>query len=373
MIYSIYPTHDATLYEKYSKRNTGIDQILELDKTLPNVPDSDGNYWDSIYNSHILIKFDIPYLKRLIQNNTVKRTAKFYLNLKATEANELPIDYTLYAHPVAKNWVNGQGCLNDSPEITTGTSWEYTDGYFFGQGSKWISGSFLTGTTGSYYTKQGGATWFTSSACSHSFDYVSIPDMRMDVTSIVHQWLSGSIPNYGFIVKHSNSLERDTTYVGTLKFFGRDSHTIYLPKLEATWNDATFLNTGSLSEVSDNFTVHISNIKKQYRSESKEIFRVVARDINPPMTYATSSRFLEVKTLPTSSYYAIQDYMNTDYIIPFNTDATQLSIDSKGSHFRLDMNTFLPERYYKIVIKTIQQGGLVEQIFDDGYYFRVVR
>lgn len=373
MIYSIFPTHDATLYEKYSKRNTGIDQILELDKTLPNVPDLDGNYWDSTYNSHILMKFDIPYVKRLIDRNVISKKAKFYLNLKAIEASELPIEYTLYAHPVSKNWVNGQGSFSVVPEITTGVSWDYADGYFFGQGAKWITGSLTTGTTGSYTTREGGGTWFTSSVCSHSFDYVSIPDMRMDVTSIVHQWLSGSIPNYGLLIKHSDELEKSSTYVGSLKFFGRDSHTIYLPKLEASWNDAVLTGTGSLEEVGDNFIIHISNIKRQYRSESKEIFRIVTRDVNPPMTYATSSRFLQIKRLPTSSYYAIQDYTNTDYIVPFNTEATQISVDSKGSYFRLDMNTFLPDRYYKIVIKTIQRGGLVEQIFDDGYYFRVVR
>lgn len=373
MRYAIYPVYDATLYEKYPKRNTGIDQIIELDKTLPDVPDIDGFYWDGVYNSRIVMKFDINYLTSLINQGRVSSKSQYYLSLKATQAQELPLEYTVHVHPLAKSWVNGQGHLYDNPELDTGVSWKYRNGYFFDQGQRWYSGSLQSGTTGSYSTVQGGGIWYTSSLCTYTLNYVSVPDVRINVTPIVKQWLSGSIPNHGFIIKHTPELENDLTFAGSLKFFGRDSHTVFLPKLEIAWDDSTHTGTSSLSEVGDNFVVHISNIKKQYRSESKEVFRVSAREAQPPLTFATSSRYLQVKRLPTSSYYAIQDYSTTEYIIPFDTGSTKLSVDSKGNFFRMDMNVLLPDRYYKIMIKCIQDGGNIEQIFDDGYYFKVVR
>lgn len=371
MRYTFYPVYDATLYEKYSKRNTGIDQIIELEKTLPNVPDIDGHYWDKTYNSRIVMKFDTNQISSLISAGRIGKSSKYYLSLKATEARELPLEYEINVHPLAKSWVNGQGHLYDNPEITTGVSWTFRDGYFFDQGMRWYSGSLQSGTTGSYESVQGGGVWYTSSVSTETLNYVTVPDIRVDVTSIIHQWLSGSIQNHGLIIKHSPQLEGDSTYAGSLKFFGRDSHTVFMPKLEAAWDDSTYNST--LPEVGDDYVMHIANIKKQYRSESKEVFRVSARDLNPTPTFATSSRFMQVKRLPTSSYYAIQDYTTTEYIIPFDTGSTKLSADNKGNFFRFDMNTLLPDRYYKIVIKCIKQGGNSELIFDDGYYFKVVR
>ena len=370
---SIFAINDATIYESHKRRNTGIDQILELEKIVPNVPDINGSYWDNIYVSRFLIKFDVNYIKKLIDQNIINRNAKYYLSVKATEAIELPINYTIEVHPLSQNWDNGQGHYNDYPEINTGVSWQYTDGYFFDSGNRWISGSFNPGVTGSYHTVPGGGTWYTGSSCYQTLDYVTTPDLRINVTSIVKKWISGSIPNYGFLVKHADELERSSIYVGSLKFFAKDSHTVYLPKLEAVWNDATFTNAESIPEVGENFTVHLTNIRNLYRSDSKEIIRVFARDTNPIPTYATSSRYLQLKRLPTSSYYAIQDSVTTEYITAFDTGSTQLSCDAKGNFFRVDMRTLLPDRYYKFIIKTIQEGGLVERVFDEGYYFKVMR
>jgi len=60
-------------------------------------------------------------------------------------------------------------------------------------------------------------------------------------------------------------------------------------------------------------------------------------------------------------------------IIPFDTDATQISCDDKGSFFKLRLNTFQPERYYKIVLKVERDGGDDVQVFSEGFYFKVVR
>ena len=46
-------------------------------------------------------------------------------------------------------------------------------------------------------------------------------------------------------------------------------------------------------------------------------------------------------------------------------------IDS--SLFKVDLDTFLPERYYNIGLKIIRDGGDDTQIYDDSFYFKVVK
>ena len=77
--------------------------------------------------------------------------------------------------------------------------------------------------------------------------------------------------------------------------------------------------------------------------------------------------------LPTTSYYSIQDAVTEETIIPFDTKATKISCDSKGSFFKLKLNTFMPERYYKIALKIERDEGEDIQVHEDGFYFKVER
>lgn len=373
MYFSFLSTQDSTLYEYNYRRNSGIDQILELTKRVPGVPDIDGGYYSDIYNSRLLIQFDVQDIVTKIQDGTISPSSEFYLSLKATEAVDVPINYSLYVHPICYSWENGQGHYYDFPEITTGVSWQYRDGYYFAEGTEWLSGSLPTATTASYTTVPGGGCWYTGSAntATQSFAFATTPDIRVNVSNIVRNWISGSYTNYGFIVKKSDTDEQSTIYTGDIKFFGRETHTIYMPKLEAVWNDVSFTNTGSLEEVSSsNCIVHFSNLLKEYDVNSKAKISLVARDKYYIPSYSTT-RQNSLKRLPTSSYYSILDSVTNDIIVPFDTGSTQLSINSNGNFFYLNMKAFLPERYYKIVVKSQWEGGAVQEIFDEGFYFKV--
>jgi hypothetical protein len=72
----------------------------------------------------------------------------------------------------------------------------------------------------------------------------------MDITPIVTQWLNRSIPNCGIILFSSDELHA-TGSGFVLKFFSRDTNTIYSPYLDVAWNDATFI-TGSIATSSVN-------------------------------------------------------------------------------------------------------------------------
>ena len=63
-------------------------------------------------------------------------------------------------------------------------------------------------------------------------------------------------------------------------------------------------------------------------------------------------------------------FRNTNLkIIDFDNVANKLSNDTTSSFFKLYMDGLEPDRYYKIQIKSIIDGGTY--IYDDDYYFKV--
>ena len=348
MHHFIYPSKDATMYKVQNTQNTGLDEIIEIEKAYYN------NTLREIARG--LLKFDISTISASISDGTISKNHKVYLNLKISEANQIPLDYTLYAYPVSQSWQMGIGTKFDG--VTgTGVSWLYRDSSDIG--TKWISGSTLitgsveTGTTGSV-DGTGGGTWFTASAASQSFSYES-EDIRMDVTSIFQQWISGSVPNEGIILKHSFAVETDVQDYGTLKFYSRDTNTIFPPTLEIAWNNATLIS-GSLSEITnEDRIVKIKNLRNTYKRESKPRLRIFSRELYPSRTFTTGNPYISNKYLPTASFYSIMDADIEHTIIPFS-DYTQLSVDASGSYFDQWLSGLQPERFYKVLIKVTKNG-----------------
>jgi hypothetical protein len=89
----------------------------------------------------------------------------------------------------------------------------------------------------------------------------------------------------------------------------------------------------------------------------------------PVRTFATSSLYLTPKYLPSSSYYALKDVKSDLTIIDFDDNYTKISCDNNGSFFNMYMYGLEPERYYKILVKTVINGSTI--IFDQDYIFKV--
>jgi hypothetical protein len=114
-------------------------------------------------------------------------------------------------------------------------------------------------------------------------------------------------------------------------------------------------------------------LKKYYSETEKAKIRVYANQRYPQKTYTTQSYYTEKYYLPTSSYYEIRDAHTDEIILPFNQNGTKLSCDADGNYFNLWMDSFQPERFYRVVIKVETDGGDTVQIFDNNYYFKVIR
>jgi len=368
-VYKIFPEKSSTLYSYYPTLNSGIDEILEV-STYYSV---DGT--NEV--SRPLIKFPLDQITDIISNKISGSNFDAYLKLYLAKASEIPLNYTLFAHPISKDWSLGTGHLANSPITTDGVSWIYTNE---SGSTAWISGSFPSGTTGSYYTSGsisgsiGGGTWYTSSNYQHtqSFTNISSKDIELKVTNTVLAWNSSSIANYGFILKHSSSLEFTTAPKFELKYFSGNTHTIYPPALELRWNDSVY-NTGSLTVVTSSlFALTLGNNKGEFQQDSIQRFRVNVRDQYPSVAFRTSISYANSKALPSSSYWSIKDLDTEEIVVDYDTSYTKLSCDSNGNYFDIYMNGLEPERYYRLLIKTIVSGK--ETIVSDkDYIFKVIR
>jgi hypothetical protein len=362
-VYKIFPEKSATLYSFYPVLNTGIDEILEI-STFESI---DGT--NEV--SRALIKFPSAQISDIIANRVSSSAFDVYLKASLANASEIPLDYTLFIHPLSANWNQGTGRLGNSPATTDGVSWEYTNQ----SGSNlWIQGSFISGTTGSYSTNVGGGTWWTSSAyqSTQSFSFISTKDIETKVTNTVNAWYSGSIANYGFILKHSSSVEFTTASRFETKYFSANTHTIYPPCLEIRWNDFLY-STGSLAVATSSYIVPtLNNNKAEYQQDSIQRLRVAVRDLYPSTTFRTTLSFANQKCLPTSSYWAIKDLDTEEMIVDYDTTDTKISCDNNSNYFDVHMNGLEPERYYKILIKSVFSNKEVV-VFDKDYIFKVIR
>jgi hypothetical protein len=359
-------TYDASIYLQQPEQNAGRDEILEVGKLY---------YGSSKDIARTLIKFDISTLE-------TGSGWKAYLNLKSANSQEIPLEYVLHANAISSSWSMGTGTKFDN--ITTdGVSWYYKDGI-----NKWTnvvgelsysdystqSQGGVLGTTGSI-NNGGGGFWYTGSMASQSFSNEP-DDIRMDVTDIVKLWIGG-LPNNGFILHHTLDVENNQLDYGLLKFFSKETNTIYQPKLEIVWDDSIFTTgsllpiTGSSSEDAlENSKIIVTDLQKQYAENIKTKIRVKGRDLFPSKSFSTGSfEYDQSKYLPTSSYYQIEDYRTNEIIIPFG-EYSKLSCDSKSNYFYLDTATYPINRVYKLKLKVVKDG--VTKIIDDKLTFEII-
>ena len=353
MYHFVTSSKDSTIYLQQSSQNTGLDEILEVSKTFY------GNLKD---NARALIKFDTTPLPQSIASGEITMSSA-HLLLKESDANEIPLDYTIYAYPISQSWDMGIGTRFDDIS-TDGVSWEnrgkVTD--------TWLGdGGYASGTSGSFNGK--GGTWYTGSVGSQEFSYQS-SDIEMNVLSSMNSWISGTLPNEGFIVKHSDSKESDSTDYGQLKFFGKETSTIYQPKLRIGWDDSSF-TTGSLTALTaDDIHVTFKRLKVRYKIGSTPIIRVFGREKYPLKSYTNTYAYTDVKFLPSTTYYQIKDIVTGEVIVPFNDNYTKVSCDTTGNYFKLDLSNYEYNRDYFIEIKTVRDG-VVEYFSDNDLTFTV--
>lgn len=367
MVLRFYPTKDATLYEIAPTRNTGLDQVLELQIT-PAIGAS-GSAATSSFVSRIVLSFDYTAMSAsIVSLGYNPNNFDYSLKLYATAPQQIPLDYSVEAYPLALSYDMGIGKTNTTPATVQGVSWYYRQGENV-PGTAWPTASFSSGTTGSWQVNAGGGTWHTASVASQSFSYTTT-DIDLNITSIIRQVQSGSITFNGLIIKRSDEVQIGS--FSSLAFYSKDTQTIYSPVIEAKRDDST--NTGNVTilNTDQEYNILAANLRPTYKEDSSPRLNIKPRYRYPAITFATSSGYLDVYRVPTGSQYAIYLAKSDDAIINFS-NFTKISSDSSGSYFRLNLTSFQPEQYYRLLLKIPQSDGVSFDIVDNNFVFKIER
>ena len=120
MIYRIYPSKDATIYEDSVRKNqnTGKDEILEVGKFY----DTDNT--TLLGNSRALVQFDLTDISQSIVSGTIT-SPQYRLRLENVESRGIASNYDLFVYPVKESWEEGFGSEADTPHTELDASWVY--------------------------------------------------------------------------------------------------------------------------------------------------------------------------------------------------------------------------------------------------------
>lgn len=372
MYYFLTASKDATVYLQQPNQNTGLDEVLEVSKV----------YYGNIKDiSRALIQFDIDYLETQINTGkVVLETAN--LVMWETESEEIPLEYSIRVHPIAESWEMGIGTRFDDIS-TAGATWRYREGDMKVDWSGVYdpiymvdgNGNFLVDSDGKYLVETFftnnfslGGSWYENIFTEQSFTYKT-HDLNVDVKPLIELWLNTTLENNGFIVKYITDLEQDTEDYGILKFFSKETHTIYQPKLRISWDDQVF-STGSLSPLNEGeLKVGVRGLKKEYRVGKRTRFDIYARELYPLKTFNSSFPYSDVKYLPQTSYYQIRDYLSNDIIIPFS-EQSKISCDGSRNFINLDFSNWETGRSYTIEFKVV--FGDNEYYYDNDDVFDII-
>ena len=370
MHHFIFPTKDTYVSELTASQNYGSDEILELRK--------DYSTYALKGVTRVFVQFNLSSLSGSLTSGEIA-DPKYFLRLYETEASDLSGKYNLEAYALSQSWEEGTGKHFQDPAKTDGASWSHRD--YSNTNLSWSLSAESNNSSGSTTAGQfGGGVYLTGSGyrASQSFSYES-PDIEMNVTDIVNNWLGSStkISNNGLVLRFSGSQETDSTTRGGLKFFSSNTHTIYSPRLEVRWDDhvaCSGSNTGSLLPLSmsglvDNI-VHMKNLRDSYRESEKVKFRIAPRKRYIDKTFHRTAQTITGSYIAEGSgSYSIVDIGTGEAVIPFSP-YTSMSCDQTSNYFNQWMSGLYPNRMYKIQLK-LNYGDGQEIIHDDGFEFKV--
>ena len=343
MIYTINPIKDTTIYQADPTRNTGVDQMLEIQKhtSTPTV--------NGIKNSRIIIGFDLT--KFLLEG---LEPTKVDLQLWSANSNNISKQYILEFCPIAEadatTWTMGTGLLIDNPAITNGANWTKKDGI-----NNWQSG-YVLGSPMSSVTKS----------------VADVTDVNVDVTTIYASQLETKQMN--MVIRRPLSQEEDHLEYGHLQYFSNETKTIYRPQLNLQWDDSSYTLGANVVATDDNIKVLAGSAKTVYTLGERNKITIKCIPMLKSTGYSTSSLSAGTqKVLPTTSYYKLTDVISGEDVYDYSTVGTKISLDAGGSFIKLWTDTLTPEREYSLSVKVVNRGyeGRIEY-FNEVYNFRVV-
>lgn len=342
---------DASIYEEHYGRNTGHDEILEVGKSASGTK-----------AVRSLIQLDITSVSQSLADGLIPSNSLFELKLFVARADDLRIGQQIELNEVSRSWIEGSGYYYQNTNVPYTASREVTTGYVENDGVTWRN-------------RQSGSLWSVTGSEIFASPTLSgtivnpVEDMSFDISTMVRSWVSGTIPNNGLILKFSTADELDDTNAGNIRFFSRQTHTVYAPTLISKYNNQIYIS-GTISGSNTAQTlVTPRNLQPKYRKDDIVRVDLSVRDRYPLKTFNTVfSNFAGNQRLPQTSYFSIVDVQSNATIIPFD-DYSRINCDGSGSYFDFQVQGMYPGRYYKVKIKVVDT--LYTRVFDLGHYFSI--
>ena len=352
MIYRVFPTKDTfiTSFRRYNVAQTGSNlgksEILHVFKQVAATASLAPGL------GRILMRFPIEEIGAVTGSEQVSGPVTYRLRLKNAQHDKtLPSSFSFQIQAVSEDWDEGRGHDTDVFRDKGVANWD----------------------------KRKSNLWWATAGASGSGPIVEAffdqgdEDMDVDVTSIVSAWQAG-LPNYGFLIKLSGTLESDSNDYYVKMFHSRESFfPDKLPHLEARWSDV--VQTGSIATGSDAgpYFVDIPNLKYQYQSEEEVQLRLFVRkhDYNPAVVLIASSSATGI-AIP-KAYWRITNDRTDAVVVPFGTGSdlsTKLSYDNNGNYFKLYMKSLPAGEVYRVAFLFDVAGQ--KQLIDEDFKFRVV-
>lgn len=301
-------TEDTTITNAYN-------DSLRTRATKANMGGSDSLETFAIYGraseqetelSRILIKFPLNEISSDRSSSRIPSSGSvnFYLKLSNVQHPfTLPREYTLVVNPLSSSWNEGNGLDMESYKDTGPANW-------------------ISGTYNQSWENEGGDFYDTTE--KQQFFKEGDEDLEVDITEIVESWITGSIENYGLMIRFSSSLETSVDTYYTKKFYARGTNNFFKkPWIEARYDTSVkddrgrFYNFSPFVEMEDNYnTLYMYN---SFKGEYK----------NFP-TVGTGSMTVGLFTTATSPLPSPQSLLTGSILSPINIDYVTASYVSTG-------------------------------------------
>jgi hypothetical protein len=288
----------------------------------------------SLEKSRILIQFPIENILADRNGSKIPQSGsvKFYLKMaNARHPYSLPKKFTLDIAPLLEEWDEGTGL---DMETYADLGWNSVGG---GNGSTWEYAK-----SGSQWSTQGGS--FDSS----SFYYTSyfdkgVEDLEVDITPLVESWASGTVQNYGLLLKLSGSQEDGTesTSYYTKKFYSSTSENFYaVPTIEARWESIIFDDRNNFYPSSSALSADDNKMNLYFFNKPRGVLKNIFNNVLPDVKFYADEEMLQeitasykVVTNPIPGVYRAEVAINTTastlYDKWYNTSSADIYLTSE--------------------------------------------
>ena len=426
----ITPQQDASIYQQFPTRNAGFDEIIEVGKSratngsIRGLIQFDMDKFIAPFSSSFFLNLRIAHAEKFQRNQIVEiytvseswdegtgffeqdlrnpQDGASWVDSKATGSIIVSSSFTVVSSSLQVS-ESASGSINNhfttsvvntttsSLETNAESSKEWDTFAISGsleleviEGSfSLFSSSFSASVTQSFFTRSINSSSFTGSVlnallggttgsliATQSFDWKP-EDVRINITGQVRAWMTSSVNN-GLLIKIPVADEESNTVNTNVRFFSRNTHTIYPPTIEAVWNTQTMSvapNCG-LSLAPEEIEIFVTNMRPEMISGSVHRIRLGVRNANTVKSFGNvATRFKTGFFLPSGSHIGIQDAATKAFVVPFDTGSL-LSADNTGSYFDLKIENMYIQRSYKILVRIEKPWG--DEVVDTAHRFRVV-